>query len=256
MRNAPSGVAWAERAIVVQGIPKGTTSPDWWSKNITNKRYLSDEPWTGLVAWFTIFQEDDQVNSDHVVSVSDIEIWLLKGESVDLAEWERVDTVAVTWASNYLPDLIHWQGSARKVNSREYGAYRFSNGYPLHGGSAKIEIEGQNVHGVFATMSARLIESDNPQGSLLMSLGVDYYPDISSSVEKGDFQTANYLPGAGGSRFVRLSSKPKKLYFANISRLDKSNVELSNPFYRAGGKHYLTIDQWETNPAGFSHTDE
>ncbi|GAL13241.1 hypothetical protein JCM19233_4243 [Vibrio astriarenae] len=42
LRNAPDGVAWAERAIVVQGVPRGTATPDWWSTEINNKRYLSD----------------------------------------------------------------------------------------------------------------------------------------------------------------------------------------------------------------------
>lgn len=157
----------------------------------------------------------------------------------------------ITWASYYQPDLIHWEGKAHTVGGR-YN-YRYKNDYPMHGGTAKVRIDGDDVLAVFAKMTARTVSDDSNDGTLLLSLGVDYYPDINASVENGDFETANYLPGAGGSRFIELSSEPRQYYFANIARADKSNVELRNPFYRAGGKHYLTIEEWQQSSSEIGH---
>ncbi|EGA70879.1 hypothetical protein VISI1226_16608 [Vibrio sinaloensis DSM 21326] len=136
-----------------------------------------------------------------------------------------------------------------------------SQHYPTHGGTSKIAIDGKNVLGVFVRVRAWLEPNDGlPSSSIddvkyLLSIGADYYPEVDSSVSNGDFANANYLPGAGGSRFAYVTKDPKWFYMVNASPDDLSIVDKTSAFYQAGGKTYLTHRELIDNPPIIEKTD-
>ncbi len=242
--NASHNASWAKTGHVTQGIPRGDAAPSWWADDIVDNSLKTSDPWNALTAWFTVFESETNYIQDAKVHYSDFEIWLLKGSDVDRASWQKVATTPTSWASYYDSDIVTWQGSALPNDSSGY--YEFQHPSILHGGTSKVSFDGSDVLGVFVRTKAWLDSSD-ADAELLVSIGVDYYPTANSSVSNGDFANANYLPGAGTSRFVYLTTQPMWYYMANISDDELAVVDKSSPFAASGGKTYLTIDEWNNN---------
>lgn len=242
--NASSSASWAKSGFVVQGIPRGDTVPLWWSEKILDGSIISDKPWNALTAWFTVFESTESQVQDADIYYSDFEVWLLKGQNIAAATWELLGSSPTTWASYYEPDIVTWYSDTFPNSS--VGYYQFQHPFVLHGGTSKLAFDGSDVLGIFVRTKAWM-ESSSDEANLLMSIGVDYYPTVHSSVSNGDFANANYLPGAGGSRFARLESEPKWFYMANIAKDDLTNVDKYNQFYLQGGRNYLTTDEWKNN---------
>lgn len=242
--NAPHNVSWSKTGHVTQGIPRGDTAPSWWADDIIDSSLLTPEPWNALTAWFTVFESETNYQQNAKVHYSDFDIWLLKGKDVKNAAWQKLTTAPTSWASYYDSDIVTWQGSALPNNSSGY--YEFQHPNILHGGTSKVSFDGSNVLGVFVRTKAWLDSSD-ADAELLVSIGVDYYPTVDSSVSNGDFANKHYLPGAGTSRFVYLTTQPTWYYMANISDDELAVVDKSSPFAASGGKIYLTINEWNNN---------
>lgn len=242
--NASPDASWAKTGHVTQGIPRGDAAPAWWADDIIDDSLKTSAPWNALTGWFTVFESDTNYHQNAKVYYSDFEIWLLKGSNTESAKWEKLAVTPTKWASYYDTDIVTWQGSALPDDSSGY--YEFQHPNILHGGTSKVSFDGSDVLGVFVRTKAWLDSSDE-QAQLLMSIGVDYYPTVDSSVSKGDFANANYLPGAGTSRFVYLTTEPTWFYMANIADDALSDVDKSSSFIQNGGKTHITIDEWKNN---------
>ncbi len=242
--NASPNASWAKTGHINQGIPRGDAAPSWWADDIVDSSLTTSEPWNALTAWFTVFESETNNLQNANVHYSDFEIWLLKGSDVASASWQKIATTPTSWASYYDTDIVTWLGSALPNDSAGY--YEFQHPNILHGGTSKVSFDGSDVLGVFVRTKAWLDSSD-ADAELLISIGVDYYPTSNRSVANGDFANANYLPGAGTSRFVYLTTQPTWYYMANISDDELVAVDKSSPFVSSGGKTYLTIDEWQHN---------
>ncbi|NIY90659.1 hypothetical protein [Vibrio diazotrophicus] len=242
--NASAEASWSKSGHITQGLPRGDAAPAWWADSVLDDRMKTSASWSALTGWFTIFESNTNTDQHVKIYYSDFEIWLLKGSDVKHAFWEKLAVTPTTWASYYDSDIVTWQGSALPDDSSGY--YEFQHPDILHGGTSKVAFDGDDVLGVFVRTQAWLDRVDE-DAELLMSIGVDYYPTVDSSVSKGDFANANYLPGAGTSRFVYLTTEPKWFTMANVADDALVNVDKSSPFFINGGKTYLTIEEWMNN---------
>ncbi|MGG5574687.1 hypothetical protein [Vibrio diazotrophicus] len=242
--NASADASWSKTGHITQGLPRGDAAPAWWADSVLDGSLKTSDSWNALTGWFTVFESVNNIDHNVKVYYSDFDVWLLKGSDVNHASWEKLADTPTTWASYYDSDIVTWQGSALPDDSSGY--YEFQHPDILHGGSSKVAFDGNNVLGVFVRTQAWL-DSADADAELLMSIGVDYYPTSTSSVSKGDFADANYLPGAGSSRFVYLTTEPKWFTMANVADDALVNVDKSSPFVESGGKTYLTIEEWMNN---------
>ncbi|MGL6313771.1 hypothetical protein [Vibrio sp. WXL103] len=246
LMNAPGHVSWASRAMINQGVPRGDAAPQWWADRIINDSLVAPNAWNALTGWFTVFESKDNLVHDVEIHYSNFEIWLLTGSNVQSAVWRKLTSTPVTWGSYYDSDIVTWKGKASPAANSYHSYFDFKHPEILHAGTGRIPFNGRNVLGVFVRTKA-WIESSHDDAKILISIGVDYYPDEVTSVEAGDFADANYLPGAGGSRFIYLTQQPKWFYMANVADNSLNTVDQSSPFARNGGQHYLTVSQWLNN---------
>jgi hypothetical protein len=174
------------------------------------------------------------------------------------AEWVNatVNRSSVSWAAYYSHNIIKYIEDVPYRRSsdglKEYQLH--PEHYPLHGGTSKVAIDGENVLAAFVRMKAWLVP-DKPQGKqdistakVLISTGADYYPTVNTSVSHGDLSNANYLPGVGGSRFQYLTTKPTWYYMGTVADEGLLMVDDNSPYIKAGGKTYLTKEEWQQNP--------
>ncbi len=242
--NASENASWAKTGHITQGIPRGDAGPVWWADDVVDETIKTSEPWNALTGWFTVFESQNNTDQNAKIYYSDFEVWLLKGSDVKSAVWEQLPAMPTSWAAYYDTDIVTGLGSALPDSTSGY--YEFQHPNILHGGTSKVSFDGHDVLGVFVRTKAWLDSADS-QAELLISVGADYYPTYDSSVSKGDFANANYLPGAGSSRFVYLTTKPTWYYMANIADDTLSNVDKQSPYMKNGGKSYLTADEWLDN---------
>lgn len=260
--DAPTTSAWARGATIVQGIPRGDAAPSYWADEILDKSMTTSAPWGGMTQWFTVFEAQDNTASNVRVVIGDADMWLLQSTDGTMdpltAEWVNatVNRASVYWAAYYSHNIINYIEDVPYRRSdeglKEYKLH--TEHYPLHGGTNTVAIEGENVLAAFVRMKAWLVP-DKPQGKqdistakVLISTGADYYPTVNASVSHGDLSNANYLPGAGGSRFQYLTTTPTWYYMGTVAPDDLSIVDDNSPYIKAGGKTYLTKEEWQQNP--------
>ena len=256
--NAPTTSGWANGATILQGIPRGDAAPSYWADDIIDKSITTSEPWSGMTPWFTVFEDQKNTSRNVRVVIGDADMWLL--QSLDgtmnplTAEWVNatVNRASVSWATYYSHNIIKYIEDVPYRRSgdglKEYQLH--PEHYPLHGGTSKVE----NVLAAFVRMKAWLVP-DKPQGKqdistakVLISTGADYYPTVNTSVSHGDLSNANYLPGAGGSRFQYLTTTPTWYYMGTVAPDGLLIVDDNSPYIKSGGKTYLTKEEWQQNP--------
>lgn len=260
--NAPETSAWARGATIVQGIPRGDAAPSYWADEIIDKSMTTSDAWTGMTQWFTVFEAQKNTAKNVRVVIGDADMWLLQSTDGSMdpltAEWVNVTAngASVSWAAYYSHNIIKYIEDVPYRRSsdglKEYQLH--SEHYPLHGGTSKVAIDGENVLAAFVRMKAWLVP-DKPQGKqdistakVLISTGADYYPTVNTSVSHGDLSNANYLPGAGGSRFQYLTTTPKWYYMGTVASDGLLIVDDNSPYIKSGGKTYLTKEEWQQNP--------
>ena len=260
--NAPETSAWARGATIVQGIPRGDAAPSYWADEIIDKSMTTSDAWTGMTQWFTVFEAQDNTASNVRVVIGDADMWLLQSTDGSMnpltAEWVNatVNRASVSWAAYYSHNIIKYIEDVPYRRSsdglKEYQLH--PEHYPLHGGTSKVAIDGENVLAVFVRMKAWLVP-DNSQNKkdinsaqVLISTGADYYPTVNTSVSHGDLSNANYLPGAGGSRFQYLTTTPTWYFMGTVAPDDLSIVDDNSLYIKSGGKTYLTKEEWLKNP--------
>jgi len=268
--NAPSSVTWALHGSVVQGIPLGEAAPDYWRDAIVAggdavaQTYL-EGGWTAVTPWFVVYPADRESGpvSEVRVAVGDIAMWALYAdesdpEDVTKAAWKQVKISPLpSWAVNYDFNLIDFINNASNLSTdSSYCVYELdSEMHPIHGGTEHVcfndECSSANILAVFTQIKAWLPDGGD-EDQVLLSVGSDYYPNV--TVDASDLIGAYYLPGACGSRYQFVTSKPKYFYAANVvnPNVQDSNgnyfYEPSNPYSRSGGKTYLTRDELLSNP--------
>ena len=260
--NAPTTSAWARGATIVQGIPRGDAAPSYWADEILDKSMTTSAPWGGMTQWFTVFEAQDNTASNVRVVIGDADMWLLQSTDGTMdpltAEWVNatVNRASVSWAAYYSHNIINYiEDVPYRLSDEGLKEYKLhAEHYPLHGGTNKVAIEGENVLAAFVRMKAWLVpdksrgKQDVNSAKVLISTGADYYPTVNTSVSHGDLSNANYLPGAGGSRFQYLTTTPTWYYMGTVAPDDLSTVDDNSPYIKAGGKTYLTKEEWQQNP--------
>ncbi|MDG3086813.1 hypothetical protein P7F88_12235 [Vibrio hannami] len=255
--KAPKTSDWSKKGVVIQGVPRGDATPEFWSEDIVNKSLTSSEPWNAITGWVTIFEASKNKARNVRVALGDMDIWVLRGKSVRHAKWENITPSGanISWAAYFANNMIQLESNAQNRSSdKEFVSYSLSNQrFPIHGGTHNIAMNGKDVLASFIRVKAWLepdnksLTSDVNKAKVLMSVGADYYPSVETSVRKGSFANANYLPGAGGSRFKYLTTEPSWFYMATVAADDLSNVDKSSEYYKSGGRTYLTKDEWLNN---------
>ncbi|CAM3624663.1 hypothetical protein VA7868_02486 [Vibrio aerogenes CECT 7868] len=257
-----SAPGWTQGASIVQGIPRGDTTPAYWANEILDPTLTTSAPWHAITLWVTIFEQIDNQMKDVRVKMKDADIWLLRStdgsNNPATAKWENITPQhqAISWAAYYSSDMKHYISDAdyriSSDNTNEYELH--SQGYPIHGGTNVISFNADNILAAFVRVKAWLVPENeekikNSQNAkILLSVGADYYPSAESSVAGGSFANANYLPGVGGSRFQYLSLTPTWFYMGTVAPDDLSTVDKSSLFYQSGGKTSLTKSEWMANP--------
>ncbi|MDP1940206.1 MAG: hypothetical protein Q8K54_06080 [Gallionella sp.] len=252
--NAPVGPGWAKQAnIVMGGAPRGDATPGYWTP--ANPIFKSSRPWNVIAPWFTIFPSVDNAATNVRIKVFGIKISVLQ-KSTNV--WKVIDTGlgAPTWAGIYSSDLITRYGSANKrVESDGLLSYKFNAAFhPIHGGMAKFDLEKNGVDpsdiaAVFVDLKTQLI-LDNPLGiddraraQILVSVGADYYPTMTTKI--ADFSPMKYVPSSGASRFSLIKTVPKSHYFSTID--PPGTYDTISEYTKAGGLVAIPVDQFEAN---------
>ena len=252
--NAPVGPGWAKQAnIVMGGAPRGDATPVYWTP--ANPDLKSSRPWNVIAPWFTIFPGVDNAATNVRIKIFGIKISVLQ-KSTNV--WKRIDTGlgAPTWAGIYSFDLITRYGSANKrVESDGLLSYKFDAAFhPIHGGMAKFDLEKNGVDpsdiaAVFVDLKTQLI-LDNPLGiddraraQILVSVGADYYPTMTTKI--ADFSPMKYVPSSGASRFGLIKTVPKSHYFSTID--PPGTYDTISEYTKAGGLVAIPVDQFEAN---------
>lgn len=261
LHGAPHAASWSRQGVIGQGIPRGDAAPDYWADAVVDKSLTTSKPWNAMTAWFTVFEDEENTARNVRVAIGRADIWVLRasepGGSVEEAKWENITSFGedITWAAYYDNNLIYYHSIAdnRPMPDRTASYSLAQERHPIHGGTRIVYMHGENVLASFVRIKAWLTPDDYSQprdvdhAKVLMSVGGDYYPTTTTTVLNGDFADANYIPGAGGSRFQFLTTTPTWYYMATVAPDDLSIVEKTSPYFMSGGKTYLTKEEWFSN---------
>ncbi|WP_051241108.1 hypothetical protein [Vibrio litoralis] len=272
---SPAEPSWSRHGNVIQGIPKGEAAPSYWVdaiKKAGNKSaigYTKGE-WSAVTAWFVAYPGVSHSANQKTIQIriGEINLWVLRSNpnfprQIAKASWEEViPSSAPTWAGNYDHQLIEYQSESVRVDTDSgYALYSMNNSLsPVHGGTEVHSLNGVdenrscnkagNIVGVFVRMKAQLVDSP-PETNILLSVGADYYPD--KAVTASDLVGAGYFPGAGGSRFQRLTSQEQWFYMANIADPEQRDMqgnlfyEPNNEYTRKGLNTFITFQEFINN---------
>lgn len=241
----PIGPGWATGAQLVMGVPRGDSTPWWWQPS--DATYKSAAFWNAIVPWFVIYPGAVHAAKNVRVKIWDLRLFTLQKDNT----WKKIDVSRnPTWAGNNDFDLAYLSDAPARIEPDGISSYKLIDPFkPIHGGTYRMPIIGAAVAAVFASMKTQLI-LDNPSGTddrgtsqLLASLGVDFYPTMTTS---SDFPPTGYNPGAGMSRFGLIGKASRTHYFATI---DPPGIQ-DNPqsiFMQGGGRAAIPVAQFESN---------
>jgi hypothetical protein len=250
--GAPTTTLWSKESIMTMGTaPRGDNTPYYWSPS--NLDYKSSKYWTTVAPWFVIAPGVLNATTTNTrVKISDIKLYIFDKST---SKWNTIsESVKPTWASNWgsmiVLDTLKGVSPAR-VEPDGKLSYKISdNSYYVHGGSGKFDftalgIKPENIGAVFAYLTSELI-LDDPKGiddrnkaQFLVSIGVDYYPTITTTVK--DFDPVGYVPNSVGSRYGLIKSTPRIHYAATIDPPGQKN---RSTYIINGGKSAMPIDQF------------
>jgi hypothetical protein len=252
--NAP--LVWETKGSVVMGSsPRGDASPAYWTPS--NLMYKSSAPWNVIAPWFVIYPgvgHDALAATNYRVKISKIKLYILKKSS---QQWERInmDTDNPTWARNFEFDLKTSTAPMDALNSKKdphEGTFSYvldAESHPIHGGLGKFPIDGTDVAAVYGDVTSELI-LDDPKGpdhrdsaQLLVSIGADYYPDMTTTV--ADYDPMRYAPAVAISRYGLVGSLPRTHFFATI---DPPGTHTFSEYEKKGGVSTISFQQFKDNP--------
>ena len=250
--GAPTTTLWSKESIMTMSTaPRGDNTPYYW--NPDNLDYKSSKYWTTIAPWFVIAPGVLNATTTNTrIKISDIKLYIFDKST---SKWNTIsESVKPTWASDWgsMITLGTLKGvSPARIEPDGKFSYKISdNSYFVHGGSGKFDfttlgIKPENIGAVFAYLTSELI-IDDPKGvddrdkaQFLVSVGVDYYPTITTTVK--DFYPVGYVPNSVGSRYGLVKNTPRIHYAATIDPPGQKNL---SPYIINGGKSTMPIDQF------------
>jgi hypothetical protein len=255
--NAPSdNVGWTIKGNVTMGnAARGDATPVWWQP--TNTIYKSSSPWNVITPWFVIYPgvgHDPSVATNYRVKISKMKLYILRKST---QRWEAVNTDAGTprWSKNmafYLKNsTVTGNGEAQTDPADGSVSYVLdAESHPIHGGLAKMPIDGTDVAAVYGHLTSQLI-LDDPHGpdnrdlvQVLVSMGADYYPKTTTQIS--DFDPMGYVPASAKSRFTLVGPNPRMHYMATID--PPGAQDTGSTYQQNGGVSTLSFQQFKENP--------
>lgn len=248
--KAPSNTGWAKKANIDMGAaPRGDATPSWWQPG--DQYYKSSAYWHGITPWFVIYPGTMHKATNVRVKVSEIKLFVLKRSS---NSWQRinVDTTDPTW--QFHQSHVSPSTAGEKVNKRMESdgkiSYKLNSKFnPIHGGIYKYELYGPDVKAIYAQLTSELIVDDSEkiddraQAQLLLSIGVDYYPNI--NMRPKDFASPlNWVPAAAASRFGLIKRGTRIHHVATIN----PPGPIKNGSKLANIHKTISIMEFEANP--------
>lgn len=202
-----STVGWKYRPSIGSNTePYGWAIPSYW----TGIRYSE---WRAMVPWFVIYQGEPSNPATNVqVEVSGLETWVYLSST---RRWQLLAAAAKpAWDSVYAPNAVDLVSSATaSLVSASSVRYTTTASAMVHGGLGQVATPwsgtSADIRALYVSVRHRLVVKDTakPDDRAVANIGVqsglDYYPWMGS---KPSDVGASYVPGAGGGRFIKVTS--------------------------------------------------
>ena len=214
-------------------------------------------PWNAITPWFVIYPGVDNKAENVRVKVYGITLYLLQKST---NKWIKVDKSFgdPSWVQAINFNLAGLSSSS-SVNTRKGPdgrlSYKFDDSlHPIHGGTKKqdltsLGIDPSDVAALFSQVKTQLI-LDDPLGiddrasaQILISVGADYYPDMTTTIS--DYSPMTQAPPAVMSRFGLVGRVPRTHYLATID--PPGAPKDSSEYLLKGGVVAIPADQFEAN---------
>lgn len=210
----PAGVAsnigWKYKpAVAMNTEPYGSAIGSWWN----GTRYAQ---WRGITTWFVIYPgEGGSPATNSAVEINGLELWYLSAKD---KVWYRVESGALpTWTGAFAQNAVSSTASSiYKSVTTTATSFAPSNSNMVHGGLSQVSTpwnsttDRADIDAIYAVARHRLVLKnsagidDRAQASLVVQVGVDYYPWVGAKLT--DLGAASYVPAAGLGRFLKSTS--------------------------------------------------
>lgn len=235
----------AHRAVISMGhLFQGRSAPDYWLSRLLpglRSTYLAN-PWDKIRGWMVVNRSPSSnrfVNGR--VAIRKFQIYVLRQSTMT---WQLLVDENPSDGNYYDGNVYTAQGPASKrvvSGVTEFKQSTNPNWTNIHvyGPTAAGINYGGDIIGIHARCEARLVLDDGAgpndlaTAQLLFNVGIDLYPTTASEVSNGAFEDANYVPGAGGSRFRLLTTDWGVYTFTTV--LPASNPMPDRPLVETWG---------------------
>lgn len=220
--GAPKGPQWATGpgTVLMGGDTRGQAAPDYWKP--ANPAYRGPKHWNAVIPWVVVFPGVSNTATRTYVEMRNLAVYL---ESEKRGGWYRLAKSKHVEGENYPASIRgHSVTDAGIRHDKQSSRFQPVNGSAFHGwwSHGKLSIRGQDVRNIYVSVQARLVFEDPWFGDpdtmtnahYLLSVGADYWPSVSTDLK--DFAPADYNPGAGGSRFKRITPKWQTFNFTSV----------------------------------------
>ena len=250
LMSPPVGAGWATQGNIIMGAaPRGDATPSWW--DITDTSYKDGDWWNGITPWIVIYPGANHTATNVRVKVSNLELFILE-HSTGLWRLINPSDNNPTWQvhQSHISPGTASETVDRRVEPDGKVSYKLNTGLnPIHAGVGKFVITGSDVKAVYARVITELIlddenlSDDRSSAELTMSVGGDYYPDVSLVV--GDFAAPyDWIPAIAASRFGLISSDRRIHHVATIDPPGPINSGSVLP----DTTKTITFTEFQTNP--------
>ena len=202
-----STVGWKYKPSIGSNTePYGWAIPSYW----TGIRYPE---WRAMVPWFVIYQGEPSNPATNVqVEVSGLETWVYLSST---RRWQLLAAAAKpAWDSVYAPNAVDLVSSTTaSLVSAVSVRYTTTASAMVHGGLGQVATPwagtSADIRALYVSVRHRLVVKDTAKAddravaNIGVQSGLDYYPWMGS---KPSDVGAPYVPGAGGGRFIKVTS--------------------------------------------------
>lgn len=222
------------RAVIGMGrrLHSDAAPESWYNTSNSGLRpdlsatYRNKGWWEKLQSWFVLKRTADSNRW------ANVELHLKEPELLAFRQstgtWVLLGSGDFTWGDYYKPNLVEWIGPAPARNAtgggRIYTPSTDADKDNVHGGGPYFMVNGiaSDIVCVHFRFKARLIKKDISgvddiaTAKLILTSGLDVYPNAWSSVGNLDFANANYVPSAGQCRYKYLSADWQTYAFTSV----------------------------------------
>jgi len=202
------GLIASDMQLPHEGHPHGVPESYDWSRHPRLGYGSNPGKFTAFIAWGQVYEDDrGSPTTNTRVQIRDIRAYVLSRRD---HQWHLLQSSRSVQGDAFREDFSENFNTAADVRDEEDGGVSvyLTEGYNFHFWDAdgRVVIEPSDIGGIFTTVQARLI-SENPaltddreQARYLMSMGADYWIDLSSGWQ-ADW-TANGDVGIGRFRYI------------------------------------------------------